>query len=70
MLFIFGLLNTLITVAWLLFTIAVLVTIWRDKTTTGGTKALWTLAVLVFPILGPIAYLFFGKKGKVDKVTI
>ena len=70
MLFIFGLLKTLISVAWLLFTIAVLVTVWRDKTATTGSKVLWTLAVLFFPIVGPIAYLFFGKKGQIDQVTV
>ncbi|MEL6194064.1 MAG: PLD nuclease N-terminal domain-containing protein, partial [Bacteroidota bacterium] len=37
---------------------------------TTGSKVLWTLAVLFFPIVGPIAYLFFGKKGQKDQVIV
>jgi len=42
---------------WFSLVISVFTDIMRDHTTSGMTKAAWTLAILVIPYLGVLAYL-------------
>lgn len=34
----------------------------RDRQVRGGSKLLWALIILIFSTLGPLAYLFFGRR--------
>ena len=36
--------------------IAALISVFKNPEISGGTKAMWTLAILVFPILGSLVY--------------
>jgi hypothetical protein len=36
--------------------IAALISVFKNPEFSGGTKAMWTLAILVFPILGSLVY--------------
>jgi hypothetical protein len=56
----FGIMSTLISIVWFLITIGVLVNVWQRKTMETITKLLWTFAVLVMPLLGPVLYMLFG----------
>lgn len=46
-------------ILWVIATIRIL----RSKFV-GNYKIIWLLVVLVFPVIGPIAYFFIGKKQK------
>ena len=39
-----------------------LVDLFKRKHVTGGNKIIWALVVVCFQIVGPIAYLVFGRK--------
>ncbi len=45
----------------LVLVIWALVTIWKGRGTTGN-KALWTVVVIVFPLVGLLVWYFVGKK--------
>jgi hypothetical protein len=34
---------------------------------TGDNKIIWVIVVILVPVLGPIAYLFIGRKQKIKK---
>ena len=34
---------------------------------TGSNKIVWLIAVILVPVIGPIAYFFIGRKQKVKK---
>jgi hypothetical protein len=57
-----SLLKFIVSIVWLLLTIGVLVNLWRDKAGSGSSKVLWTLGILIFPILGPVLFLLFGAR--------
>lgn len=58
----FSLLKILISLFWLLLTIGVLVSLWRNSKTKTSAKVLWTIGVLIFPILGPVMFILFGDR--------
>jgi len=41
--------------------VAALVSVFRNEELSGGSKAMWTVAVVIFPILGSIVY--FGVRS-------
>ena len=57
----FGVLKAIGVLLWFLFTLGVLVHIWRDETTETLTKFLWTGAIFFMPLLGPILWIIFGR---------
>lgn len=52
----------ILSIVWLFLTIGVLINLWRDKAGSSGSKILWTLGILLFPILGPVLFLLFGAR--------
>ena len=44
--------------AWIWMIIAILSDIFRDRTLSGGSKALWTLFIVLIPWLGALVYIF------------
>ena len=44
--------------AWIWMIIAILTDIFRDRTLSGGAKALWALFILLIPWLGALVYIF------------
>ncbi len=57
-----GLLKFVIWAAWLLVTIGVLVNIWQRSQQSTLNKVLWTVGILLFPFLGPLAWILFGER--------
>ncbi len=57
----FGALKAVGVLLWFLFTLGVLVHIWRDDTTETLGKFLWTAAIFIMPFLGPILWIVFGR---------
>jgi hypothetical protein len=43
--------------------ITVLIDVFRDDTLGGGAKALWTILVLILPLVGPLIYLIARGKS-------
>jgi Phospholipase_D-nuclease N-terminal/Short C-terminal domain len=61
----FGLWEVLVSMFWFMFLIiwiwmliSILADIFRDRDLGGGTKALWTLFIIVIPWLGALVYIF------------
>ncbi|RMG66305.1 MAG: hypothetical protein D6722_15230 [Bacteroidetes bacterium] len=52
----------LISIAWFLITIGVLFNIWKKSSLETAPKILWTLGILFFPFLGPVAWILFGDR--------
>jgi hypothetical protein len=40
----------------LVLAIAALVSVWRNARLSGGTKVMWTIVILLFPLLGSLVY--------------
>jgi hypothetical protein len=57
-----GLLKFVLWAAWLLVTIGVLINIWQRSQQSSLSKVLWTLGILLFPFLGPLAWILFGER--------
>ena len=57
-----GLLKFVIWAAWLLVTIGVLINIWQRSQQPVLGKVLWTVGILLFPFLGPLAWILFGER--------
>ena len=47
---------SLASVVALALAIVALVSVFRNKELSGGAKAMWTVAILLFPILGAVVY--------------
>jgi phospholipase D-like protein len=47
---------SVLSVIALALAIAALISVFKNPEISGGTKAMWTLAILVFPILGSLVY--------------
>ena len=47
---------SVLSVVALVLAIAALLSVFKNPEFSGGTKAMWTLAILVFPILGSLVY--------------
>jgi hypothetical protein len=47
---------SVLSVIALVLAIAALISVFKNPEISGGTKAMWTLAILVFPILGSLVY--------------
>lgn len=58
--FIFG---AAVAVAALVLLIAAIVSVVNSHNYPSGIKALWVLAILAFPLLGPIAWFAFGRNS-------
>ena len=58
----FSLLKILLSAFWLLLTVGVLISLWRNPQTSSSNKLLWTVGVLIFPILGPVMFILFGDR--------
>ncbi|GAB4421662.1 MAG: hypothetical protein OHK0039_36750 [Bacteroidia bacterium] len=59
-----ALVKFLVSVFWLLLTIGVLYNIWRKSQQETLTKVLWTIGILIFPFLGPVAWIIFGERTR------
>lgn len=57
----FGALKAIFVLVWFVFTLGVLVQIWRDNATETIGKFLWTAAIFFMPFLGPLIWIFFGR---------
>ncbi|MEZ4827823.1 MAG: PLDc N-terminal domain-containing protein [Bacteroidia bacterium] len=60
----FTLIKFAISVLWFVLTIGVLVNIWRESNKETISKLLWTVGVLVFPVLGPVFWILFGANSR------
>ena len=47
---------SVLSVVALVLAIAALIAVFKNPEISGGTKAMWTLAILIFPILGSLVY--------------
>ncbi len=47
---------------WLILAALALSDLWKSGRTQGD-KILWTVVIVVFPILGSVSYYLFGRKG-------
>jgi predicted PurR-regulated permease PerM len=61
--FLWSLLVIFFMVAYFMMLFHVIVDVFRRKDASGGKKALWLLFLLVFPLLGLLAYLFTNGEG-------
>lgn len=52
----------IIGVLWFLLTIGVLYNIWKKGQQDTLQKLLWTIGILAFPFLGPLAWIIFGER--------
>jgi len=52
-----------LSIIWLAFTIYALIHILSSHASVGA-KALWIVAILVFPIVGPILWFFLGPRNR------
>lgn len=50
---------------WLIITVVVLYNIWSEKATEITVKLMWTLVILFLPVLGPILWLWIGRRQSV-----
>lgn len=57
---VFGL---IILVAYFVFAVAAIISIFNSRNYTSGLKALWVLAVLAFPFLGSLIWFLVGRKS-------
>ena len=55
--------GTIIGILWTIFTIWGLFNVWTSGEET-LSKILWSLAMLIFSVLGVIAWYFFGPKSR------
>ena len=55
---------TLVKIAWIVLTIAIMIKIWRNDQTEITTKLLWTLLIVMLPVIGIIIWLFYGQNSK------
>lgn len=58
----FTLIGGLISLVWFLITIGVAYNILVKSNQTGSYKLLWVLGILLFPFLGPLAWILFGER--------
>ena len=49
---------------WVVLVIYVLYTLWTRSRLTEGTKIIWTIIILIFPVLGLILYALFGRPNR------
>jgi hypothetical protein len=47
---------SVLSVIALALAIAALVSVWRNARLSGGTKVMWTIVILLFPLLGSLVY--------------
>lgn len=52
----------LISLLWLLITLGVLFNIWKKSGLETIPKVFWTLGILFFPFLGPVAWIIWGDR--------
>ena len=57
------LIKGLFSILWLVITIGALYNIWKGDSQTSMHKVLWTVGILVFPFLGPLAWILFGERA-------
>lgn len=55
--------NSLLGVAVLVFDIIAIMQVFKSNRTMAA-KVIWTLAILIFPFVGMLAYFLFGEKPK------
>ncbi|MEZ4772615.1 MAG: PLDc N-terminal domain-containing protein [Bacteroidia bacterium] len=60
----FTLIKFAVSVLWFVLTIGVLVNIWRESNKETIAKLLWTVGVLVFPVLGPVIWILVGANSR------
>jgi hypothetical protein len=53
--------------ATLILFILALVSILQAGNLTGGGKAIWIVVILIFPILGSLAWFLFGRNARLSK---
>lgn len=53
----------LISIAYVAFAIAAIISILRSTNYTSGLKALWALAVIAFPFLGSLIWFLVGRNS-------
>lgn len=56
-----GVVVAVVALAWLALIITAFVSIAQSRSYSSGIKALWVLAVLAFPFLGPLAWFLIGR---------
>lgn len=59
-----ALVSFLISIAYVVFAIAAIISILRSTNYTGGLKALWILAVIAFPFLGSLIWFLVGRNSR------
>jgi hypothetical protein len=69
-----GLSDLIWTSVWIFFLImfisvfiAIVNDLFRDHTTSGGAKAIWVLALIVFPVVGSLVYLVMRGHGMAER---
>lgn len=48
--------------------VVALVDLARREAVRGGSKLVWVLVIVFINIIGPIAYLLWGREGEVDRL--
>ena len=59
-----ALVSVLISIAYVAFAVAAIISILRSTNYTGGLKALWVLAVIAFPFLGSLIWFLVGRNSR------
>jgi ABC-type multidrug transport system permease subunit len=54
-------------IAYLLFLFRIIVDFMRDETLSGGSKALWMIALIFVPVLSALAYLAVRGEGMAER---
>jgi hypothetical protein len=54
-------------VAYLLIMFQIIIDIFRDRTTSGGVKAVWVVALIFLPVLTAIVYLVVQGQGMAER---
>lgn len=54
-------------VAWIFLLFRIITDLFRDRSLSGGWKAVWIVVLLVFPFLGAIVYLIARGGGMADR---
>lgn len=56
-------------IIWVWIVITILMDLFRDHEMSGWGKALWCLAIIVFPVLASLVYLIFRGSGMRDRAV-
>ena len=56
-------------IAYLMFLLRIIAGFMRDDTLSGGSKALWMIALIFVPVLSALAYLAVRGEGMADRRT-